>query len=86
MSLFTNVDIALLVAEWSTDGDNLCCAVCGRWAPGEKNVMSDYLGHAPGCEMDLGLSERGFATQIERERARQLIALAEDDTLPPAAP
>jgi hypothetical protein len=47
--------------------------------------MQKSGGHESACEMDLALGERAFATQEERDRAREMIRAAADDTLPPPA-
>lgn len=70
----TNVDKALLLAEWSCKrGAFLECPVC----------LNEADGHAIGCAMDLALSERGFCTHEERCHARGFINVATAPTLPP---
>jgi hypothetical protein len=78
----TNVDKALLLAEWSCEqgseeiGPTIkTCPVCG---------LPDI--HGIDCAMDLALSERGYCTQPERNRARGFINVATAPTLPPAKP
>ena len=80
----TNVDRALLLAEWSAidgrDADK-ACPCCRAWVcTGSK--------HEPGCAMDLALSERGYCTQVERDHARGLIrqVAATAPTLSPEKP
>jgi hypothetical protein len=77
VSLFAPVDIALLLSEWSYGGAIQMCPVC--------DAMQKSGGHESACEMDLALGERAFATQEERDRAREMIRAAADDTLPPPA-
>jgi hypothetical protein len=85
----TNVDRALLLAEWSVlvhprDSEVLeACPVCFHLEPRPTRA------HEPGCAMDLALSERGYCTQQERDRAREFIArgtIATAPTLPPVPP
>jgi len=86
----TNVDKALLLAEWvlfSTNRDDRSCPCCEEthWV-GTTAPMGGVASHAVGCPMDLALSERGFFTQAERDRARDFIrtgAAATAPTLPP---
>ena len=75
MSLFAATDRSLLLAEWvKIDDIPAFCPVCRE---------GEVAGHEPGCEMDLALAERAFATAVERDRARLLMAFADEDTLPP---
>lgn len=74
----TYTDKALLLAEWSCEQGNdkvgptiKSCPVCG---------LPDV--HGIDCAMDLALSERGFCTQEERNRARVFIS-AQAETMPP---
>ena len=61
----TSVDRALLLAEW---GSQEICVVCVSPRPGSQ--FEPPHGHQHHCAMDLALSERGFFTQDDRERAR----------------
>jgi hypothetical protein len=79
-----STSIALLLAEWPKlpegyAGDTRC-PICHGWAPHPRHGGG---GHADGCVLDLALSERGFATQKDRDHARDLIRASEDDTIPP---
>jgi len=65
----TNVDKALLLAEWSCQAG--ACPVC-----------RDSVTHQVGCAMDLALSERGYCVREERDRARAFTAQYAP-TLPP---
>ena len=74
--MFSAIDIALIKAEWVSDSagprKNLArCAVCGP--------CTDWK-HQPGCEMDLALAERGFATNAERSEALARICLVSAGT------
>lgn len=64
----TAVDLVLLTMEWSEANTgpsmSLVCLQCWSEQPNS---------HKPGCTMDLALSERGFPTQAERDRARQSV-------------
>lgn len=82
----TNVDRALLLAEWSAtygDGEDPSndagCPCCRAWhCMGAK--------HEAACPMDLALAERGFATQEDRDRARDFLTrktVETATTLPP---
>lgn len=67
----TNVDKALLLAEWDGRGapsypTPFCCPCC--FAP--HGMPPTTNRHEPDCVMDLALSERGFYSQEERDRAR----------------
>lgn len=66
----TNTDKALLLAEWSCQP--VACPVCGNAGT-----------HQVGCAMDLAISERGFCTREERDRAREFIHGSFAPTLPP---
>jgi hypothetical protein len=68
MLAITNVDKALLIAEWAyADGDTYAqCPVC----KGDNENPSVPHGHKPDCEMDLALAERGFPDQHARDTAR----------------
>jgi hypothetical protein len=73
----TNVDKALLLAEWNpaSGGETgLQCIVCRR-----------FDKHGPECVLNLALSERGFYTQEERDRAREFLhgKRTNAPTLPP---
>ncbi|MDE2022219.1 MAG: hypothetical protein KGI71_04915 [Patescibacteria group bacterium] len=74
--MFAPIDIALLLGEWSAGPRRsdcpICCACSDRDMP-----------HLPNCAMDLALSERGWATQPQRDEARARILLASSPTLPP---
>jgi hypothetical protein len=70
--MMTYLDVALLKAEWAVGG----CPVCSAPPP----------AHAPGCELDLALAERGFATQPDRDRARGRLASAAAPTEQPPPP
>ena len=75
----TNVDKALLMAEWRAlryDGVR-ACLVC------EESAEEPYR-HRPGCVLDLALAERGFATQIDRDAARAGLAALAPTIAPPA--
>lgn len=65
----TNVDRALLFAEWDEQDR---CVVCAGAAPGSQYNFPH--GHLPNCVMDLALSERGYCTQEKRDRARAFVA------------
>lgn len=67
--MYTAVEQALLVSEWGPE-----CRSC-------KRVSTQ--GHGPGCAHDLALAERNFATQQDRDRARDLIDRASSPTLLP---
>ena len=70
----TNVDVALLTAEWTkVDDGPEYCPVCRE---------GSCAGHEPGCALALALSERGFCTREERDAARGKL-LASGDTEPP---
>jgi hypothetical protein len=74
----TNIDIALLMSEWdaSTGIDETGCPMCGADSSRDHDEMGRVIGqlaHEAGCAMDLALAERGFATQAERDAARQRI-------------
>jgi len=71
----TNVDKALLLAEWSsgTLGMTSGCPVCGG------------TRHLPSCALDLALSERGYCSRDERDRGRKFAA-SFAPTLPPPDP
>lgn len=72
----TYTDKALLLSEWSSVKGAMgieCCPVC----------HGDHVTHKPDCVMDLALSERGFFTQEERNRARTFITVPFAPTLPP---
>ena len=83
----TNVDKALLVAEWSAY-DGYGCPLCGACEiDAGFDVERGPRKHEVGCAMDLALSERGYCTQEERDRAREFIRhgeVATAPTLPPA--
>lgn len=68
----TNVDTVLLLVEW--DG-NATCPVC----------LAHRGAHQSGCEMDLALAERAFATQDDRDAARKRLITGSGPTLPPPA-
>ena len=79
----TNVDRALLLSEWAgvhgVDAD-ACCPCCEAYVCTGKR-------HEPDCPMDLALAERGWGTQLDRERARDHVYrgdAANAPTLPPA--
>ncbi len=76
----TNVDRALLLAEWCQDDErgDKCCPACHWFLHDAKEPGV----HRPGCVMDLALAERGFATRDDRDRARTFLA-ANRETLPP---
>jgi hypothetical protein len=83
----TNVDKALLLAEWSVlvhHHDSKAIEVC----PICLRILPTARSHDPECTMDLALSERGFYTQEERDGARHFIlkGVATAPTLPPAEP
>jgi hypothetical protein len=81
----TNVDKALLLAEWSrTPRGNYCCVVCMSVCMNSSPSLPRQ--HGPDCAMDLALSERGYCTQEERDRARAFVASPFAPTLPPPTP
>jgi hypothetical protein len=69
----TYTDKSLLLAEWACPPS--ACPVCGNAGT-----------HQIECAMDLALSERGFYTREERERARAFIKGQLAPTLPPEKP
>lgn len=81
-NFMTNVDRALLLAEWAAvDGidSSRCCPCC------EAYVCTGQR-HEPGCSMDLALAERGFQSQEDRDRARGFLhrkTVESANTLPP---
>ncbi len=86
------IDIALLASEWVHGSRWPACPVCEGPQPGgghEKYLArghEDYKGgHEVGCAMDQALSERGFATQRERNIARERLSAATSATEPPPA-
>lgn len=86
----TATDRALLEAEWVMGSRWPACPVCEGPQPGgghEQHLArghEDYKGgHQPGCSMDEALSERGFATQRERNIARERMRVAVSETEPP---
>ncbi len=79
----TNVDRALLLAEWAS-GDGYRCPTCGAWEHDADGVVHGQ--HGVNCSMDLALAERGFHTQDDRNRARDFIQRKSTETattLPP---
>jgi len=76
-SWMTNVDRALLLAEWTCRSSVGGCSCCH----GDKRNGQ----HDAGCPMDLALAERGFHTQEERDRARDFVRRTVETaaTLPP---
>ena len=88
----TATDRALLEAEWVMGSRWPACPVCEGPQPGgghEQHLArghEDYKGgHQPGCSMDEALSERGFATQRERNIARERMRAAVSETEPAPA-
>lgn len=75
----TNTDKALLLAEWSRTPKGGDCPICGRSSLGFPKQ------HGPDCTMDLALSERGYCSQEERDRARAFVTNQFAPTLPPPA-
>ena len=81
----TNVDKALLLAEWTP-----ACPVCEQFPNNSSEspmlLPTAVCGHKVGCAMDLALAERGYASQDERDAARAWIASHNETQLPPSAP
>ena len=72
--MFAAIDIALLTSEINAGG---YCPRCNA------SMVFPQHPHQPGCEHDLALAERGFATAEDRDAARERIQAAHAGTEPP---
>lgn len=77
----TYTDKALLLAEWGGANWRAQESACPCCLATEINGKRPER-HDADCMMDLALSERGFCTQEERNRARVFIS-AQAETMPP---
>jgi hypothetical protein len=75
--MFAAIDIALLMSETNGGPDGDECPRCG------ESMCAPMLPHAPGCEHDQALAERGFDTRASRDAARERIEAAHAGTEPP---